>query len=85
MGAVQVRVEVLSEGLAALMQEAGMVSATDAAAERIASIAGFEFEAKPAQTVGDRPMALVVPVGIEGMEEEARDKVLSKAVSACRS
>ena len=85
MTAVQVRVEVLSEGIAALMQEAGIVAATDAAAGRIKSAAGDEFEVKPAQVVGDRPMALVVPSDVEGMLSEARDKILSKAVSACRS
>lgn len=85
MASVQVRVEVLSDGLSALMREAGIVSEVNSKADRIAAIAGDGFEAKPAQVVGDRPMALVVPTGIEGMEAEARDKTLSKAVSACRS
>ena len=85
MARTQVRVEVLSDGIAALLQLAAMAAETDAAAGRIQRAAGDEFEVRPAQVVGDRPMALVVPAGIEGMESEARDKTLSKAVSACRS
>ena len=85
MAKTRVRVEVLSDGIAALMQTAGVTAEVDAAAGRIQSLAGDEFEVKEATVVGDRPMALVVPTGQEGREAEARDKVLSKAVSACRS
>lgn len=85
MARTQVRIEVLSEGIAALMQEPGMVAEVNAAASRIASMAGDEFEVKEAEVHGDRPMALVVPKGKEGRVAEARDKALSKAVSACRS
>ena len=81
----QIRVELLSDGISALMKTAGVTSEVDAAASRIQSAAGSDFEVLPAQVVGDRVMALVVPSGIEGREAEARDKVLSKAVSACRS
>lgn len=81
---VQVRIEMLSDGLTALMQSAPIAAAVDAAAGRVASVAGPEFEVKPAEIVGDRAMALVVPSGIEGLLEEARDKTLTKAVSACR-
>lgn len=85
MAKTQVRIEVLSDGIAELFKDAAIVAEVDAAAGRIASIAGNDFEVKPAEVHGDRPMALVVPTGIEGREAEARDKTLSKAVSACRS
>ena len=85
MAKTQVRVEVLSAGIAALMQSAGITGEVDAAAQRIASAAGEHFEALPAQVVGDRSMALVVASDYEGLEEEARDKVLTKAVTSCRS
>lgn len=85
MSRTQVRIEVLSEGIAALMQTQGVTAEVNAAAERIQSMAGDLFEVKDARVVGDRPMALVVPSDTEGREAEARDKVLSKAVSACRS
>lgn len=85
MARTQVRVEVLSEGIAALMQTAGMVAEVNAAASAIQQAAGDLFEVKEARVVGDRPMALVVPSEYEGRVAEARDKTLSKAVSACRS
>ena len=85
MSRTQVRIEVLSDGIAALMQTQGVTAEVNAAAERIQSMAGDLFEVKDARVVGDRPMALVVPSDTEGREAEARDKVLSKAVSACRS
>lgn len=85
MAKTQVRVEVLSEGISQLLQSAFAAAAVDGSAQRIASIAGPDFEVKPAEVRGDRVMALVTPSGKEGAEAEARDKVLSKAVSACRS
>lgn len=85
MARTRVQIEVLSDGISALMKEAGIVAEVDKAAERIAGIAGDEFSAKPAQVVGDRPMALVVPDGDEGRYLEATEKTLSKAVTACRS
>lgn len=85
MARVKVRIEVLSEGIAALMQSAEIANEVTDAADRISNAAGLNFEALPAQVVGDRAMALVVASDYEGMLEEARDKVLSKAVSACRS
>lgn len=85
MSKTQVRIEVLSDGIAALMQTEGVTAEVNAAAERIQSMAGDLFEVKEAEVRGDRAMALVVPIDQEGMEAEARDKTLSKAVSACRS
>lgn len=85
MARTKVRVEVLSEGIAALMQSAEIANEVTDAADRISNAAGLNFEALPARVVGDRAMALVVASDYEGMLEEARDKVLSKAVSACRS
>ena len=85
MSRTQVRVEVLSDGIEALFNNAAIVAEVDAAAARIQQAAGPLFEVKAAQAVGDRPMALVVPIDTEGREAEARDKTLSKAVSACRS
>ena len=82
---VRVRVEVLSDGISALMKEAAIVAEVDAAAQRIAGMAGDGFSALPAQVVGDRPLALVVPDGYEGRYLEATEKTLSKAVTACRS
>ena len=84
MARVKVEIELLSDGLAKLMQSAGVVGVVNDAAGRIAGLAGPEFEAKPAQVVGDRALALVVPTDKEGMIAEARDKTLTKAVSACR-
>lgn len=85
MSKTQVRIEVLSDGIAALMQSAGIAAEVDAAASSIQNLAGPLFEVKPAEVHGDRAMALVVPIDMEGREAEARDKTLSKAVSACRS
>lgn len=85
MSRTQVRIEVLSDGIAALMQTEGVTAEVNAAASRIQSYAGDEFEVKEAEVHGDRPVALVVPTGQEGRLAEARDKTLSKAVSACRS
>lgn len=84
MAKTRVRVEVLSDGISALMQTAFATAEVDAAAARIQSMAGDLFEVKPARVQGDRVMALVVPTDVEGRVAEARDKVLSKAVSACR-
>lgn len=85
MSKTQVRIEVLSDGIAELMQSAGIAAEVDASAGRIQQVAGPLFEVKPAEVHGDRAMALVVPIDTEGREAEARDKTLSKAVSACRS
>lgn len=85
MAKVRIQVEVLSDGVSALMCSQGIASAVDSAAHRIARVAGNEFHAKPAQVVGDRVMALVVPVGYRGRYAEATEKRLSKAVTACRS
>lgn len=85
MSKTQVRIEVLSDGIAELMQSAGIAAEVDASAERIQQVAGPLFEVKPTEVHGDRVMALVVPIDTEGREAEARDKTLSKAVSACRS
>lgn len=85
MSKTQVRIEVLSDGIQQLLSSAVMAAEVDGAASRIASMAGDLFEVKPAEVHGDRVMALVVPTDYEGREAEARDKVLSKAVSACRS
>ena len=85
MARTRVQIEVLSDGISALMKEAAIVAEVDRAAQRIAGIAGDGFSAKPAQVVGDRPMALVVPDGDEGRYLEATEKTLSKAVTACRS
>ena len=82
---VRVKVEVLSDGISALMKQPAIVAEVDAAAQRIAGMAGDGFSALPAQVVGDRPMALVVPDGYEGRYLEATEKTLSKAVTACRS
>lgn len=85
MARVRIQVEVLSDGISALMCSQGIASAVDSAAKRIERVAGPEFYAKPAQVVGDRVMALVVPVGYRGRYVEATEKRLSKAVTACRS
>ena len=85
MARTRVQIEVLSDGISALMKDAAIVAEVDRAAQRIAGIAGDEFSAKPAQVVGDRPLALVVPDGDEGRYLEATEKTLSKAVTACRS
>ena len=85
MSRTQVRVEVLSDGISQLMQDAGIVAEVNAAASRIQTSAGPLYEVLEAQVVGDRAMALVVPIDDEGREAEARDKTLSKAVSSCRS
>ena len=85
MARTRVQIEVLSDGISALMKEAAIVAEVDRAAQRIAGIAGDEFSAKPAQVVGDRALALVVPDGDEGRRLEATEKTLSKAVTACRS
>ena len=85
MAKVRIEVDILSDGVAALMQSPGIASAVDSAAKRIERAAGPEFHAKPAQVVGDRAMALVVPVGRKGRYAEATDKRLSKAVTACKS
>ncbi len=81
----QVRIEVLSDGISQLMQSAAMAAEVNSAASGIQQAAGPLFEVKPAEVRGDRVMALVVPIDKEGREAEARDKTLSKAVSACRS
>lgn len=85
MSKVRIQVEVLSDGVSELMRSAGIVSSLDAAASRIARVAGDLYEAKPAEVHGDRAMALVVPTGREGALAEATEKRLSKAVTACKS
>ncbi len=85
MAKVRIQVDILSDGVSALMRSQGIASAVDSAARRVAKVAGNEFHAKPAQVVGDRVMALVVPVGYKGRYVEATEKRLSKAVTACRS
>ena len=82
---VRIQVEMLSDGVSALMRSQGIANAVDAAAKRVERAAGPEFYAKPAEVVGDRVMALVVPVGNKGRIKEAREKRLSKAVTSCKS
>lgn len=85
MAKVRIEVDIISDGVSALMRSQGIASAVDSAAKRIERAAGPEFYAKPAQVVGDRVMALVVPVGMKGRRIEATEKRLSKAVTACKS
>lgn len=84
MTAVQVRVEVLSDGVEALLKSAGIVATCESSAERIAATAGPEWSVVGPFQPGDRSMFLVVGDG-EGNYLEATEKTLSKAVSACRS
>lgn len=85
MAKVRIQVEMLRDGVADLMKSDAIVAAVDAAAKRIERAAGPEFHAKPAILRDERAVALVVPVGRKGRIVEAREKRLSKAVTACRS
>ena len=82
---VRIEVDVLSDGVSALLCSPGIVAKTDEAAKRIERAAGPNFYAKPSRIVGDRPIALVVPVGDKGKRQEAAEKRLSKAVTSCKS
>ena len=85
MARTMVKVELLSDGVSQLMCSDGVRAAVDGAAQRIARTAGPRYVAKGSRIVGDRPIALVVPAGAEGAYDEAAEKTLSKAVTACRS
>lgn len=85
MAKVRIEVDIISDGLSALMKSAPIVAAVNAAAKRIERAAGPEFLAKPAILRDERAVALVVPVGYKGRYVEATEKRLSKAVTACKS
>lgn len=80
----RIEVEVLSDGVEALLKSAGIAAACESSAERIAATAGPEWSVVGPFQPGDRSMFLVVGDG-EGNYLEATEKTLSKAVSACRS
>ena len=86
MAKVRIQVEMLRDGVSALMCSPGIVAKTNDAARLVAQKAGTKYYyAKTAQVVGDRPIALVVPVGNKGRLVEAREKRLLKAVTSCKS
>ncbi|MBR3157878.1 MAG: hypothetical protein IKF14_02120 [Atopobiaceae bacterium] len=85
MANVKVKVELLSDGVSQLMCSDGIRAAVNSAAQKVAGVAGQRYMAKGARVVGDRPIALVVPAGAKGALDEAAEKRLSKAVTACRS
>ena len=83
---VKVTIEHNGQGWIDVFKSAGMQAAVDDAGKRIAAEAGSHFDYEPGAvydqmhnnrfTVG----GVVAAVGIEGDEEEAMEKVLTKAV-----
>lgn len=84
----KVRIELNSKGIAELLSSAPIARECLAAAERIAAQAGDGFEVSSewrANFGGGRIAYSVRAETYEAKLAEAEDKVLSRAVSACRS
>jgi hypothetical protein len=83
----KVRIELDHDGIRELLQSAAIGGEVQKAAQRIASEAGEGFEVTTAQSLsfgGGRVGYGVKAATYEARKTEAEDKVLSKAVSACR-
>lgn len=79
----KVRVEMNHEGVEALLSSAPVFNMIRDTAESIAAAAGTNFEAETSVGVrhkSKRAVAIIRPVNYEGLVEEARDKVLTRAI-----
>ena len=83
----KVRIELVSDGIKALLNSQAMANECEKAATRIANAAGEGFEVMPAKSLGFGGGRVGYGVKAESYEAkvaESEDKVLSKAVSSCR-
>ena len=86
--ATKVTIELLGDGIRQLLSSAPIGAECEKAAEKIASTAGDGFEVLSAREMGfggGRVGYAVHAETYEAKEAEATDKVLTKAVSMCRS
>lgn len=86
--ATKMRIELNSDGIRQLLTSQVIANECERAASKIAATAGDGFEVLPAREMGfggGRVGFAVHAATKEAKEAEATDKVLSKAVSACRS
>lgn len=86
--ATKVKIELVSDGIKQLLSSQAIAAECEKAAEKIASTAGDGFEVLPARKMGfggGRVGYAVHAESYEAKEAESTDKVLSKAVSQCRS
>lgn len=83
--AVKVTIELDHDGIRELLNCDGVAAECRRAAERIAAEAGPGFHVTPEYHPGSRSMFRVYGDSDDARIAEADDKVLSRAVSACRS
>lgn len=86
--ATKVRIELDHDGIRQLLMSAAIGGECEKAAQRIASAAGDGFEVLPAREMnygGGRVGYAVHAESYEAKKAESEDKVLTKAVSSCRS
>ena len=86
--ATKVRLELVSSGIKELLSSQAIATECEAAASRIAQTAGEGFTVLPAKQLGfggGRVGYAVKADTYEAKVAEAEEKVLSKAVSICRS
>lgn len=86
--ATKVRIELDHDGIRELLMSAAIGGECEKAAERIAATAGDGFEVLPARQMGFGGGRVGYAVHAESYEAkvaESEDKVLTKAVSSCRS
>lgn len=82
---VRVEVEIDAGGLLQLMNDPGISAECRKSAERIAAVAGDGFHVTREYHPGSRVLYRVYGDSDDALIAEADDKVLSRAVSACRS
>lgn len=82
---VRIEVDLEGSGLVALMNSQGVSAECRSSAERIAAMAGDGFHATREYRPGSRVLYRVYGDSDDARIAEADDKVLSRAVSACRS
>ena len=81
----KVTIELDHDGIRELLNCDGVTAACQQAAERIAATAGDGFPATHAYHPGSRAVFRVYGDSDEARYAEADEKVLSRAVSSCRS
>lgn len=82
---MSVQVNLVSEGIKEMLKSDGIDSEVSRAADRIAAEAGDGFHKTRAYMTGSRVLYRVYGDSSDALIAEADDKVLSRAVSACRS
>ncbi len=81
---VRIQVSLISDGVQALLNSAGVQGVCKDAAERIRSKAGKGYRVAGPYHPGSRVMFRVYPRDTAALLAEAKDKKLSRAYSSCK-